>query len=98
VDKTPGRSLLICEDHTEGTTMQHFDSERQYHNAAAYVYVGQHAFTLDELWRGVEAVERAGVPLEQISAALGSNWSATVVALALHNLATLRTLIREAGS
>ena len=74
------------------------DDEREYHAAAAYVHIGDHAFTLDEIWSGVELAETAGIPLSQISHALSHNWSATVVALALRNAATLRVLIDEANA
>ena len=77
---------------------QHFDSERQYHSLGGYVYTPRLALELGAIWDGVDAAEAAGVPLDEISRALGSNWSATVVALALRNLATLRALIDEAGS
>jgi hypothetical protein len=74
------------------------DDEREYHAAAAFVYIGDRASTLDEIWSGVEAAEDAGIPLSQISLALSHNWSATVVALALRNAATLRALIDEANA
>jgi hypothetical protein len=32
----------------------------RYHSSQAYVYVGGHAFTLDELWSGVDRLERRG--------------------------------------
>ena len=74
------------------------DNEREYHAAAAYVHIGDRAFTLDEIWSGVELAESAAIPLSQISRALSHNWSATVVALALRNGATLRALIDEANA
>ena len=74
------------------------DDEREYHAAAAYVHIGDRAFTLDEIWSGVELAEAAAIPLDQISHALSHNWSATVVALALRNAATLRALIDEANA
>jgi hypothetical protein len=72
------------------------DDEREYHAAAAFVYIGDRAFTLDEIWSGVELA--AAIPLSQIGHALSHNWSATVVALALRNAATLRALIDEANA
>ena len=74
------------------------DDEREYHAAAAFVYIGDRAFTLDEIWSGVELAETAAIPLSQIGHALSYNWSATVVALALRNAATLRALIDEANA
>ena len=74
------------------------DDEREYHAAAAYVHIGDRAFTLDEIWSGVELAETAAIPLSQIGHALSHNWSATVVALALGNAATLRALIDEANA
>jgi hypothetical protein len=72
------------------------DDEREYHAAAAFVYIGDRAFTLDDIWNGVEIAETAAIALSQIGYALSYNWSATVVALALRNAATLRALIDEA--
>jgi hypothetical protein len=75
------------------------DEPSQYHNAAAYVYIGaSHAFTLDEIWQGVDAAEAARISLDQVSRALSHNWPATVVALARKNIAVLRALIDEAAS
>jgi hypothetical protein len=74
------------------------DEPIQYHAASAYVYVGPHAFTFAEIWDGVDALERGGIPLDQIGLALAHNWTACVVALARKNLATLRVLIAEASS
>jgi hypothetical protein len=71
------------------------DEEREYHAAAAFVYIGDRAFTRDDIWNGVEIAETAAIPLGQIGQALSHNWSATVVALALRNVATLRALIDE---
>ena len=74
------------------------DNEREYHAAAAFVYIGDRAFTFDEIWSGVELAETAAIPLSQIGHALSHNWSATVVALGLRNAATLRALIDEANA
>ena len=74
------------------------DNEREYHAAAAFVYIGDRAFTFDEIWSGVELAGTAAIPLSQIGHALSHNWSATVVALALRNGATLRALIDEANA
>jgi len=74
------------------------DNEREYHAAAAFVYIGDRAFTFDEIWSGVELAETAAIPLSQIGHALSHNWSATVGALALRNAATLRALIDEANA
>ena len=74
------------------------DNEREYHAAAAFVYIGDRAFTFDEIWSGVELAETAAIPLSQIGHALSHNWSAPVVALALRNAATLRALIDEANA
>jgi hypothetical protein len=70
----------------------------QYHNVAAHVHVGRHwCFEIGAIWDGVSYAEAAGISLDQIGRALPHNWSATVIALALRNMATLRTLIREAS-
>jgi len=74
------------------------DDEREYHAAAAYVHIGDRAFTLDEIWSGVELAETAAIPLSQISHALSHNWAATVVGLTLRNAATLGALIDEANA
>ena len=74
------------------------DDEREYHAAAAYVHIGDRVFTIDEIWSGVELAETAAIPLSQIGQALSYNWSATVVALALRNVATLRAMIDEANA
>jgi hypothetical protein len=47
--------------------------------------------------RSSEDNATAAIPLSQIGHALSHNWSATVVALALRNVATLRALIDEAN-
>jgi hypothetical protein len=73
------------------------DEEREYHAAAAFVYIGDRAFTLDEIWGGVDAAERAGVSLGEISRALTHNWTAAVTALALGNIGVLRALIDKAN-
>ena len=76
---------------------QHFDGDGEYHSSGALVYVGDSlVVTLEENWDGVDAAENAGASLEQIGRALRYNWSATVVALAFRNFATLRALIDEA--
>ena len=38
------------------------DDEREYHAAAAYVYIGDRAFSLDDIWSGVELAETAAHP------------------------------------
>jgi hypothetical protein len=75
----------------------HFDGDGEYHSSGALVYVGDSlVVTLEEIWDGVEAAECIGIELGQIGRALSHNWSATVVALAFRNFATLRALIDEA--
>ena len=72
-------------------------NDEHYHTAAAYVYIGNLALTESEIWDGVDHAETAaGISLTDIHGALTLNWSATVVALALRNIAALRTLIDEA--
>jgi hypothetical protein len=68
----------------------------QYHSAAAYVYIGAYAFTLDEIWQGIDAAEAADISLGQIGCALAHNWPATATTLALKNFAVLHALISEA--
>ena len=74
------------------------DDDRSYYDITAFVYIGGRAFTLGEIWSGVDAAERAGVSLGEIGRALTHNWTAAAVALARRNIATLRALIRDAGS
>jgi len=74
---------------------QHFD-DGQYHSPAAYVYIGQRAFTLADLWDGVDHAESTGIALDEIGVALAYNWPAGAIALGLKNLATLRVLVDEA--
>ena len=73
------------------------DRNHQYHRIAAYVYAGRWVLEHRSLWDGVEAAECMGIELGQIGRALSHNWSATVVALAFRNFATLRALIDEAS-
>ena len=53
-----------------------------YYSPSAFVYVGEHVFTLDELWSGVERLERRGVSLAAISRALDQDWETSAIALA----------------
>lgn len=73
------------------------DDYGSYYNIAAFVYIGSRAFTLDEIWSGVDAAERAGVSLGEIGRALAHNWMAAVTALALGNIGVLRALVDEAS-
>jgi hypothetical protein len=76
------------------------DEPSQYHAAAAYVYIGDYAFTLAEIWDGIEAAEDNGlfgVSLDQIGRALARDWPAAVTALALKDFAALRALIEAVG-
>ena len=59
-----GRRLLILR---EISVMQ--DDDGSYYDITAFVYIGGHAFTLDEIWSGVDAAERAGVSLGEIGRA-----------------------------
>jgi hypothetical protein len=52
-----------------------------YYSPSAFVYVGEHAFTLEELWSGVERLERRGVSLAAIGRALDQDWETSVIAL-----------------
>src|SRR5262249_10167725 len=54
----------------------------RYHSPQSYVYVDGHAFTLDELWSGVDRLERLGVSLAAIGRALSQDWETSVIALA----------------
>jgi len=72
------------------------DDDGSYYDITAFVYIGGRAFTLDEIWGGVDGAERAGVALSEISRALTHNWTAAVTALALGNIAVLRALVDEA--
>ena len=53
-----------------------------YYSPSAFVYVGEHAFMLEELWSGVERLERRGVSLAAIGRALDQDWETSAVALA----------------
>ena len=70
------------------------DDDGSYYDITAFVYIGCHAFTLDDIWSGVDAAERAGVSLCR---ALTHNWPAAVTALALGNIGVLRVLVDEAS-
>jgi hypothetical protein len=71
------------------------DDDGSSYDISAFVYIGGRAFTLDEIWSGVDAAERAGVSLGE-GRALTHNWPAAVTALALGNIGVLRVLIDEA--
>jgi len=74
--------------------MQDDDS---YYDITAFVYIGCHAFTLDDIWSGVVAAERAGVLLGEIGHALTHNWPAAVTALAVGNIDVSSVLVDEAS-
>jgi hypothetical protein len=73
------------------------DEHSDYHSTFAYVYIGERAFILDEIWSGVDAAERAGVSLGEIGQTLTHDWTAAVTALALGNIGVLRALVDEAS-
>lgn len=73
------------------------DDDGSYYDITAFVYIGGRAFTLGEIWSGVDAAERAGVSLGEIGCALTHNWTAAVTALALGNIGVLRALVDEAS-
>jgi hypothetical protein len=73
------------------------DDDRSYYSITAFVYIGCHAFTLDEIWSGVDAAERAGVSLGEIGRALTHNWTAAVTALALGNVGISRAQVDKAS-
>jgi hypothetical protein len=87
-----GRLLIL----REISVMQ--DDDGSYYDITAFVYIGCHAFTLDDILSGVDSVERAGVSLGEIGRALTHNWPAAVTALALGNIGVLRALVDEASS
>ena len=87
-----GRRLLILR---EISVMQ--DDDGPYYDITAFVYIGDHAFTLDEIGGGVDAAERAGISLGEIGRALNHNWTAAVTALAIGNIGVLRALVDEAS-
>jgi hypothetical protein len=76
VDETPAGQR----DPRARRSMMQDDS--RHHSPQAYVYVGGHAFTLDELWSGVDRLERRGVSLAAIGRALDEDWETSVIALA----------------
>jgi hypothetical protein len=92
VDETPADHL----DLTRIEMQPHFRNG-EYHSPQAYVYVGAWALEQDAIWLGVDNAECLGIELDQIGRALSHNWSATAVALAFRNIATLRALISEAS-
>ena len=53
-----------------------------YYSPNAFVYGGEHAFMLEELWSGVDRLERRGVSLAAIGRALDQDWETSAVALA----------------
>ena len=53
-----------------------------YYNPTAFVYVGEHAFTLEELWSGVDRLERRGVSLAAVGRTRSQDWETSVIALA----------------
>ena len=71
------------------------DGNRRYHAGSGYVYIGPWALEQNSIWLGVDDAESFGIELGQIGRALSHNWSATAVALAFRNFATLRALIDE---
>jgi hypothetical protein len=72
------------------------DDEGSCYDITALVYIGG-ALTLDEIWSGVDAAERAGVSLGEIGHALTHNWMAATPLFALGNIGVLRTLVDEAS-
>ena len=52
--------------------------DRPYYSPSAFVYVGEHAFMLEELWSGVDRLERRGVSLAAIGRALDQDWDIPV--------------------
>ena len=73
------------------------DDNRKYHTNSSYVYIGPWALEQNSIWLGIDDAESFGIELGQIGRALSHNWSATAVALAFRNIATLRVLISEAS-
>jgi hypothetical protein len=73
------------------------DDDGSYYDITAFVYIGGRAFTLGEIWSGVDAAERADVSLGEIGCALTHNWTVAVTALALGNIGVLRVLVDEAS-
>jgi hypothetical protein len=73
------------------------DDNRKYHTTSSYVYIGPWALEQNSIWLGTDDAESFGIELGQIGRALSHNWSATAVALAFRNIATLRVLISEAS-
>jgi hypothetical protein len=73
------------------------DDNRKYHTTSSYVYIGPWALEQNSIWLGIDDAESFGIELGQIGRALSHNWSATAVALAFRNIATLHVLISEAS-
>ena len=73
------------------------DNEGSCYDITALVYIGGGALTLDEIWSGVDAAERAGVSLGEIGHALTHNWMAATPLFALGNIGVLRVLVDEAS-
>jgi len=55
---------------------------RQYHDINAYVYTRRFVLEADNIWRGIDELERQGFPLAFIAQVLTENWEMSVIALA----------------
>ena len=58
------------------------DDGNFYHSVNGYVHVGKWMLEIDAIWRGIDVVERKGVPLDAIANALTWDWDVFVPALA----------------
>src|SRR5215510_13789754 len=67
--RDPGKEISVQDD-------------PHYHSPHGYVYVNEYAFTLEELWTGVDRLERRGVSLAAIGRALDQDLETSAIALA----------------
>ena len=67
--RDPGKEISVQDD-------------PHYHSPHGYVYVKEYAFTLEELWTGVDRLERRGVSLAAIGRALDQDLDTSAIALA----------------
>jgi hypothetical protein len=68
------------------------------HESPAWLHIGCNNFlSVQDIWQGIERAERAGIALDDISAALDHGcWTGTICALAEGDIVMLRQLIAEA--
>jgi hypothetical protein len=58
------------------------DDAPQYYSSDAFVYTRDWALAVDDVWNGVDVLERQGISLDAIANTLAWDWEIFVVALA----------------